>query len=310
MLNQIINEYKGEIIAITSIGLDGEKIDNVTSRPKPRIRVYPKTIIATAYDCLKECYFDFVIHEKTNVRTPLGEIVIIEAITEGLALVAGPSTLQEMKQVLMRIENYNVTKILIDGALFRKSIASFNIADAAILSTGASYSKNIDTVVNDTVLLLEELMLDKVDKNIIDLLSSKTQSLIIDKDLNITLLNLNTILSNEEVARKYLDIDSRYLYLSGALSNRLVQVIIDKRFEIKDLTIVVKDATHIIVDTKYLEKLKITKTKLKVINKITVLLLTYNPHSSLGYEFDNEEFKNKLHEKIDLPIINVLKDLE
>ncbi len=87
MLNQIINEYKGEIIAITSIGLDGEKIDNVTSRPKPRIRVYPKTIIATAYDCLKECYFDFLILEETDIRTPLGEIVIIQVSTEGLALV-------------------------------------------------------------------------------------------------------------------------------------------------------------------------------------------------------------------------------
>ena len=108
----------------------------------------------------------------------------------------------------------------------------------------------------------------------------------------------------------HLNKDSKYLYLDGALSNKLIQVIIDKRFELKDLVIIVKDATHIIVDTEYLEKLKLTNTKLLVMNKINMLLLTYNPHSSLGYDFDNGEFEELLHKKIELPIINVLKDLE
>ena len=236
--------------------------------------------------------------------------MIIEAETEGLALVAGPSTIKEMKQLITRLEKYNVKKILIDGALFRKSIASFKIADAAILSTGASYSKNIDKVVDDTTLLLEELMLDQVDKKISVLLENEENSLVMDKELNKTIINLDTVLSNEDTVKQYLNKDSKYLYLEGALSNKLIQVIIDKRFELNDLTIIVKDATHIIVDTEYLEKLKLTDTKLLVLNKIKMLLLTYNPHSSLGYDFDNEEFKEKLHKKLKLPIINVLKDLE
>ena len=236
--------------------------------------------------------------------------MIIEAVTEGLALVAGPSTISEMKQLISKLEKYNVSKILIDGALFRKSIASFKIADAAILSTGASYSKNIDKVVEDTSLLLEELMLDKVDSKIYDILKAETKSLIMDAKFNKTIIELSTLLNNEETVRDYLNKESRYLYLDGALSNKLIQVIIDKRFELKNLTIIVKDATHIIVDTEYLEKLKLTNTKLLVLNKINMLLLTYNPHSSLGYDFDNNEFKEKLHQKIKLPIINVLKDLE
>ncbi len=279
-------------------------------KPKPRIKVYPKTIIATANDCLKECYFDFDIHEKTNIRTPLGEIVIIEAVTEGLALVAGPSTIKEMKLLISKIGKYNVNKILIDGALFRKSIASFNIADAAILSTGASYNKSIHKVVDDTLLLLEELILDKVSNKIINTLKNETKSLIMDDDLNKTIIDLDTVLDNETTVKKYLDNSSRYLYLDGALSNKLVQVIIDHRFELKDFTIIVKDATHIVVDASYFKKLKFTNTKIKVINKINMLFLTYNPHSSLGYDFNNSQFRSLLQEKINLPIINVLEDLE
>ena len=215
-----------------------------------------------------------------------------------------------MQQIIKILNKYNVVKIFIDGALFRKSTASFKIADAVILATGASYSKDIDKVVKDTSLLLDELMLEKIDNKLADLLKDATKSFVMDIENNITPFNLDTVLNNENTIKKYLDKNSRYLYLEGALSNKLIQMIIDKRYELNDLTIIVKDATHIILDAFNLEKLKLINTKLKVIYRINVLLLTYNPHSSLGYDFDNEIFKKKLEEKIKLPIINVLKDLE
>ncbi len=236
--------------------------------------------------------------------------MIIEAITEGKALVAGPSTISEMKKILLLIEKFNVSKIFIDGALFRKSIASFKIADAAILSTGASYNKSINKVVDDTALLLEELTLEEAPEELVDLLYLEEKSLVIDKDNNKTVIDLETLLNNERIVKNHLNSNSRILYVAGALSNKLIQTIIDKRFELEDLTIIVKDATHIIIDIGYLEKLKLTNTKLLVLNKINVLLLTYNPYSPHGYEFDNDAFKDLLKEKIRIPIMNVLKDLE
>ena len=236
--------------------------------------------------------------------------MIIEAITTGLCLVAGPSTINELSFLISKLEKYKVVKILIDGALFRKSIASFKIADAAILSTGASYSKNIDKVVEDTSLLLDELMLSKVDNTLYNLLKNEKQSLLMDNQYNKTIIELDTLLNNEDVLKEYLNSKSKYLYITGALSIKMIQLIIDKRFELNELTIIVQDATHIIVDADYLKKLKLTNTKVLVINKINIPLLTYNPYSSLGYEFNNLEFKSKLQNKIKIPIINVLKDLE
>ncbi|MCD6482542.1 MAG: hypothetical protein J7K80_02220, partial [Candidatus Izimaplasma sp.] len=147
-----------------------------------------------------------------------------------------------MVSIINKFKKYNVSKILIDGALFRKSIASFKIADAAILSTGASYSRNIDKVVEDTTLILEELMLNKVDDKFFTLLEKEEKLVVMDKLYNKTIIKLDTLLSNEKNIKGYLTENSKYLYLPGALSNKLIQVIIDKRFEIKDLTIIVKDA--------------------------------------------------------------------
>ncbi|MCK5761997.1 MAG: hypothetical protein KAH16_03765, partial [Candidatus Izimaplasma sp.] len=135
--------------------------------------------------------------------------MIIEAVTKGLALIGGPSTISEMAQLINKFKKYKVSKILIDGALFRKSIASFKIADAAILSTGASYSKNINKVVDDTTLLLEELMLDKVDDNIARILENENKSLIMNSKFNKTIINHNSILNNEETIREFLNKNSR-----------------------------------------------------------------------------------------------------
>ncbi len=270
--------------------------------------VYPKTLIATANDCLKECYFDYKIHQKTNIRTPLGEIVIIEVLNSGLALIAGPSTINEMKEIVKIFNKHNVSKIFIDGALFRKSIASFKIADAAILSTGASYNKNIHKVVNDTALLLEELSIVKTNGKVIDLIKDEKSSLTIDDKFCKTILSLESMLESEDELKNVLNDNVKYLYVNGALSNKIIQVIIKKRFKLKNLEIIVKDATHIVADAIYLEKLKLAKIKLSVKNKIKIIFLAYNPYSPLGYEFDNELFKKMLLEKITIPIINVLKD--
>ncbi len=45
---------------------------------------------------------------------------------------------------------------------------------------------------------------------------------------------------------------------------------------------------------------------LRVVNRIEVIALTYNPYSPSGYSFDDEEFRSKLQEKLSLPVINVL----
>ncbi len=310
VLNKIIEEYKNIEIAITSIGLDGEKLDNITFHEKPRIKVYPKAIIATAYDCLKQCELEYVIHEKTNMRTPLGVIVIIEAITEGLVLVAGPSTNNQMKQITKILKRYNPKKILIDGALFRKSIANVEVADAVIIATGASYSEDINEVVFGTKMIVDQFNLKETNDKVKRCVKSYENNVVISSDFKEIVEIEDSIIHNVNKLDHYLNENTKYFYISGAINNEIMKYLISNRKKLKNLEVIVKDASHIIVKPAFINKLEKTTIKIRVLNQIEILLLTCNPYSPFGYTFDNNEFKALLSAKIDIDIVNVLTDLE
>jgi hypothetical protein len=102
--------------------------------------------------------------------TPLGEIIIVEATKDQDILVAGPSTKHEMIEVVNKLKKYNPKKILIDGALFRRSLASTTVSDAVILSTGASYSDDMRKVVDDTVTIVNQFKVDEISDEVKNLL--------------------------------------------------------------------------------------------------------------------------------------------
>jgi len=64
-------------VGITSIGLDGEPIDQLTSMPKPHIEIVKGTIFATAekYYKLKRFHSE-ILSVDDDLRTPLGRIVV------------------------------------------------------------------------------------------------------------------------------------------------------------------------------------------------------------------------------------------
>ena len=295
-------------IGITSIGLDGEKIDNVTNKPKPRIKVYPKTIIATASDCLRECEFNFVIHENTNVRTPLGEVLIVEAVTEGLALVAGPSTNNEMVKVINKLQKYSCKKIFIDGALFRKSIASFRVAESCILATGASYNDDINVVIDCTKNMIDQLSIEEVrHRDKINIIKFKNH-VYIDDQGHAPAFKETNLLGNEEIIRNYIHPKIRTIYINGALNDKMIDILIELRNEIKELNLVIKDGTHILASHQKVAQLKMIRVQLQVLNKLNLLFLTCNPVSPNGTVFDKHEFKKRLTEELHLPVFNVLED--
>ena len=115
---------------------------------------------------------------------------------------------------------------------------------------------------------------------------------------------------NKNIISKSINKDTLYLYLIGALTDKIIKELIDIRHSVKELTIIVKDATHIVADYKYYLKLAKMNVKVNVLNEIDLLFITYNPTSPYGYTFDNEQFKKLLNDRIKVDCINVVKDLE
>ena len=308
-MNRIIEEYKGESIAVTSIGLDGEKIDNITMLEKPRIKLYEKMMVATAMNCLKDSTAEYVIFEKTNINTPLGIIVIAEITKEGQVLVAGPSTNTEMKYVIDRFKKYKTKTTLIDGALFRKSIANSVLSDAVILSTGASYSKDINKVVEDTKSFIDQLSLKQYKSTKKDHVRSYERTIFFNENNNETKIINESLLHNEDILSTYYG-DYDTLFIKGAFTNRVFHNLVNNRNNFEKLKIVVRDATNILVEPKNFRKLTIFNVEIEVLNQIEILFVTYNPYSPHGYIFDNDRFRDKLEQNIENKVINVLKDLE
>jgi len=150
-LSALLDEIKKNInspIAITSIGYDGETIDNVTGLPKPRVEVWQSCITAIAERCIPSGSARLKPLITTDITTPLGRIIIAEVMTSGKIVLAGPNSSGSLRTVLDIFGHMGITLAVVDGALSR--IAPMSEADAIILATGAAKNTDIEALTLET----------------------------------------------------------------------------------------------------------------------------------------------------------------
>lgn len=98
MLNWLLaHSGRGRVLGLTSIGRDGESTDVVTGTEKPSIFVPAGTLIATAKDMLWLGDVTKEILVSTGIPTPLGEVIIMRARSDGYVQLAGPSITTQLK---------------------------------------------------------------------------------------------------------------------------------------------------------------------------------------------------------------------
>ena len=152
VLNRILSEMQetGKTLGLTSIGRDGESVDVVTQTHKPGIYVREGTLIATAVEMLKYCDISREIVGTTGFPTPLGEVVLVRARSDGNVQLAGPSITAQLAKLAGTFFSLGADVAIVDGALSRKTLCAPAVSEATVLCTGASYSRDIDTVIEDT----------------------------------------------------------------------------------------------------------------------------------------------------------------
>ena len=100
MLNWLLaHTGRRQVLGLTSIGRDGESTDVVTGTEKPSIFVPAGTLIATAKDMLRLGDVTREILMTTGIPTPLGEVIIMRARSDGYVQLAGPSITAQLKEV-------------------------------------------------------------------------------------------------------------------------------------------------------------------------------------------------------------------
>ena len=306
-LNALIHGLRQKCtLGLTSIGRDGESVDVVTATPKPRIYIKQGTIVATAEQCFLNSDITKEILLNTGISTPLGNVLIVRALSDGNVELAGPSQAKLLAQVNQTLLKFQVNKVLIDGAINRRSFASPMITQCTILATGAAVSKDLQKVVEMTVHSLRLLTWElEKSKNIIQLSLQISHVGMILSDNTVIDLGISTAIDSVQVILEHLNFDTQYLVIKGIFSDKFLQELMDQTDLYQNLTILVENGTKLFLSPEMIYKFQKTGGKLKVLHPIKVICISANPYG-YGYEFNRTEFLQRLRDHISIPVFDVV----
>ncbi len=310
VLNKIIREVagNGQTIALTSIGRDGEDKDLVTGTKKPGIHVAEGTLVATASELiLHHCDVTREILETTGVSTPMGDVVVLRARSDGNIQLAGPSITKQLSRLNETFFSFGADLILIDGALSRKTLCSRSVTEATVLCTGASYNKNIETVIEDTGHVCEVLTLPELENASV---ASRIREL--DDDFRGTVLfsddgawQLPAGMTLEDGLRQKEAKGTKTVFFGGAMSDGLMRPLLMSSAPIKGMTFVVRDSSKILLKRDNYDKIGIRGVTLRVLENVNLVAVTVNPFSAYGFHFDKDELMDRMQRRVSIPVINV-----
>jgi hypothetical protein len=315
-LTSILEEIKKRKtgVALTSIGYEGEDLDNLTFLPKPRIWLEPETIVATASLALDTAKLKYSIIEKTDIETALGKIHIVKIEERGKIVVAGPNNISDLNRIISSVKTLGVELLFIDGAMNR--MAPMYLADKIIFATGAS--RNISVP-----LLAEEMAL-------IDCLFQKKP--------NSSFINMDTIaLANKEKTTEtgitaLLDINDynklagfnpenyETIIIKSVFSANLMKLLCEKVLYKKEYNICFLEPFRLLLSINSLSLDEFYKIIPKNINvgfsiKPKLIAITVNPFYPQyeNYSFrtnyiNKEELKEKIAQSVSVPVYDVYED--
>ena len=281
MLNWLLaHSGRGRVLGLTSIGRDGESTDVVTGTEKPSIFVPVGTLIATAKDMLWLGDVTKEILVSTGIPTPLGEVIIMRARSDGYVQLAGPSITTQLKSVSQTFFDLGAEQSIIDGALGRKSLGARQVAEGIVLCTGASYHMRMEKVIADTVSIYRIMNLPKA----------------------------QTVPAAPEGTLEQCLKEQGEALVTGALTDSMVLPLL-RAGVLRKNRLVVADPSKVLLSPDTLDKMQLREVRLETAEAARTLCITVNPVSAYGWKFDKDEFRARLQEAVDVPVINVKEEL-
>lgn len=307
-LNYVLDRLSldGMRIAVSSIGIDGETTDQVTRTAKPEIILKANTFFATSEKHYLNRKLVSELVDVSDESTSLGRIVTAKALTEGKILLSGPSSNFGLRRWMSSMRKFDIDLILIDGALSRMSLASPATSESMILSTGAAYSANINTLVQKTAFVVEMINLDLTsEENRLRFNDIHSGVWAVDDndelhDLKVP-SSLSTNLCTDGIEH------CKTLFLTGALTDTFLNHIRGKRL-FKETEVVVTDFTKIFLTPLLYKGFVSGGGKISVMMKSKLIAVTVNPTAPNGMVLDSEKLCKTLSEAINLPVYDLMKN--
>lgn len=291
-LNRLVEEAsrQGLALALTSIGRDGELVDEISSHPKPPVQVPVGTLVATTQGALPERPGSFDILETTSMRTALGQVVIARCLREAPWELSGPALGSNLVKVRARFEKLGAQLVLLDGAFDRRSSATPSLSDATLLVSGAALDPDIEVTVRDTAHRVELFSLPQSE-------SPPAPGWV--KDGEFTPFPWRSALGHEQ---ELADLRPEWLRLPTAFTSALAS-------RLSDCQVVVGDGTHALISAPELSRFRARGGVLSVVTPIRIPCLVANPYSPYGWRYPARQFLDRLAGAMPhLPIVDVVAE--
>lgn len=309
-MNYIIKRLvsEGVKVGITSVGVDGETMDVVTTTAKPEVTIYEGMMFATSENHYKMKRFQGDILSVSEKATALGRVVIGKVLREGKILLSGPSNSKWVKETIEELLEKGMDTVIIDGALSRMSIGSPIVTDGIILSTGGAVSINLNEVIKKTKHVIKLIDLDEISsskREVIEKLDDGIYKIVWERD-EVEKLPIKSILSFSQLEQNVFQ-EECSLYITGAVTERFLDNISKQNF-IKNVEVIVTDFTKIFSSTEVLNRFLKKGGRIKVLLKTNLIGVTVNPTSPAGYILNSEELIKKIKEFTNVPVVNLKED--
>lgn len=292
---------RGHVLGLSSVGRDGEAVDQITNRPKPRIRPPMGTLVATSHESALYSQATLRLLESTPFRTALGPVGIYRVDKVGFVEVAGPVKVREATLLLGMLLNCGADKVLLDGAADRRTFISCGV-EGFVLATGLVTADDLSGVVAETQRVLQCLQLPAPPLEWAKIcMELSSPGAVMDHGLKPWLAS--TFLGDFSGYLNWLPQGCRALFVPGALVDGLLETLL-KGAHLP--AIVVSSGTHVLAAQTLLERYFRRGGKLFSLNPLRASALTVNPTAPDGRSCDPAELLAVMqHEFPGLPVVDV-----
>ncbi len=297
---------RGRRVAVTSVGVDGERVDQVSLTAKPEITLTEGTLFSTSEKHYRGRQLVAEVLDVSRDATALGRVVTARVLAGGKVLLSGPSSNAGLRQwTKTAAGEYGAEICLIDGALSRLSPASPALSQAMVLATGAAYSASMDTLVRHT-----RFVCDLVDLGVSDVAPAaqeiKHGVWALDDRGGLHDLGMPSAFAMERAGGDMFAHGNRF-YVAGALGGRFLRAVMRAG---EGAEVVVPDFTHIFVPPELFREFTARGGRVSVLQRTRLIAVCVNPFSPRGYGLDADELRGRMERSLGVPVYDIRKEAQ
>lgn len=297
---------RGHVAGVTSIGIDGESLDQVTGTEKPEIVLSEGTLFVTAENFYRERRLTSEILDVGSIQTALGRLVVARAVTTGKAVLAGPTATAQVKDVIRQLRTLGARTVFVDGALSRKSLGSPAVTDAMVLATGAALSPNLPELVRKTRFIYDLLKLPTFESPLVpEMLELESGIFAVTDEEQLVDLGISSAFLLEKNKSRLFE-HGTTLFVCGAVGDNLFEFL-RKQPQVADITLVLRDFTRIFASSVAVYSFLQKGGKIRMLMGVRLLCVCLNPWSPTGYVMDSEKACATLSETLGIPVYDIRK---